>query len=295
MSRWRNKAVINLLKNSKENSDHSIAAKEWEFTGTVIDHLTSNHRCQLCEGENLRYHFEIKNKTNNECSLLVGSSCIKKFDITVFDEGGNEIFGSQKSTFLQKKIEQKKKQKMLEQVRSLWKVSTFEERNTIEYYVDEYKIKNGFSPDNLNELFSLMEKHKIDFAAVLFKVSLRCQSELNSLLNMSEQERSRMLPSLSVSQKKRVSVKLSQTKAEQETESNTTLKMSINEPQSFGMENSQYVIRIQNDRKKQTLKNASDSYRIPDKVTCSICGKFKSWASFNPNICSECLRKKHRD
>ena len=77
MSRWRNKAIINLLKKRKENKDHAIAAKEWEFTGTVIDHLTSDNRCQLCEGENLRYHFEIKNKIKQESLLLVGSSCIR--------------------------------------------------------------------------------------------------------------------------------------------------------------------------------------------------------------------------
>ena len=52
---------------------------------------------------------------------------------------------------------------MLDEVKSLWTVSTREERETIEYFINEYKIKNGFSPDNLSELFSLMEKYEMDF------------------------------------------------------------------------------------------------------------------------------------
>jgi hypothetical protein len=123
MTRWRNKAIANLLKSSKEENDHTIAAKEWEFTGEVIDHLVSNKLCQLCEGENLRYHFEISNKHRNNGVLLVGSSCIKKFDITVFNESGIEIFGDQKASFLQKKIDQKKQELMLGQIRTLWKAS----------------------------------------------------------------------------------------------------------------------------------------------------------------------------
>ena len=172
MARWRNKAIVNLLENSTEKNDHSIAAKEWAFSGEVIDHFVSNKVCQLCEGKNLRYHFKIKNKTINNSELLVGSSCIKKFDIAVFDENGKEIFGSKKSSFLQKKIEQKKQELMLEQIRSLWRVANPEEKDAIEYYVHEYKNKTGFSPDDLFDLFSLMEQYNTEFTKVLFKVSL---------------------------------------------------------------------------------------------------------------------------
>ena len=56
-TKWRNKAQDNLLLKSIERSDHLRAAKEWEFTGKVIDHEVTDRKCELCEGENLRYHF----------------------------------------------------------------------------------------------------------------------------------------------------------------------------------------------------------------------------------------------
>ncbi len=203
MVRWRNKAILNLLENSSEKNDHAIAAREWEFTGEIIDHYVSNHTCQLCEGGNLRYHFEIKNKSLNNNTLLVGSSCIKKFDIAVFNESGEEIFGNQKSSFLHKEIEKKIQELMLENIRSLWRKSSIGERNEIEYYVDEFKRKKGFRPDDLCALFSLMKRYDIEFKPILFKVSLRSQFGLLSLIKMSEQDRNSILPCLSVSQKKR--------------------------------------------------------------------------------------------
>jgi hypothetical protein len=294
MSRWRNKAITNLLKNSKENTDHAIAAKEWEFTGTVIDHLTSNHRCQLCEGENLRYHFEINNKIKQENSLLVGSSCIKKFDITVFDESGKEIFGSQKSSFLKNIIDQKKQELMLDEVRSLWKVSTLEEKKTIEYCINEYKIKNCFSPNELNKLFSLMKKHEIDFTQVLFKVSLRSQFELNRLLNMPDYERSRILPCLSVHQKKRFSEKKKQVKAEQDLKSSTTREIQKYEFPSFEIKSNRNISQLHSFKQQRTPKKESEQSHYPDYVTCSICGEFKRWVTLNPNKCKDCLEKSYR-
>ena len=103
-TKWRNKAQENLLLKSIEQADHLRAAKEWEFSGKVIDHEVVDMRCELCAGENLRYHFEIKNKVNNN-ELMVGSTCITKFDITVWDNQGNEILGrNKKTTFLNKEI-----------------------------------------------------------------------------------------------------------------------------------------------------------------------------------------------
>jgi hypothetical protein len=298
MARWRNKAIINLLNSSKEKNEHTIAAKEWEFTGEVIDHLVSNQFCQLCEGENLRYHFEIKNKSRNNNTLLVGSSCIKKFDITVFNESGVEIFGNQKASFLQKKIEQKKQELMLEQIRSLWKVSTIYDRDTIECYVDGFKYNQGFKPDELCELFSLMNKSKIEFSPVLFKVSLRSQFDLNHLIDMPEHERNSILPCLSVAQKKRFSARKKQLKLEQETKG-------ISQEDSYISTTSKYsdIFETLNIHHKEERPNFNrqpkpenenqEPFHFPEYATCSICGEFKRWVCFNPNKCKECLKKSY--
>lgn len=292
MARWRNKAIVNLLENSQEKNDHSIAAKEWAFSGEVIDHFFSNKVCQLCESETLRYHFEIKNKSGNNNELLVGSSCIKKFDITVFDENGKEIFGSQKSSFLQKKIEQKKQELMLEQIRALWKVANPEEKETIEYYVYEHKNKTGFSPDDLYDLFSLMGKYHNEFTKVLFKVSLRSQFELNCLINMPEHERDIILPCLSVAQKKRFSEKNNQAKKEKEP--HITNKIPANEQPSFEIGNYRHISQTPIFKQPSNPpKKEYEPIQIPDSATCSICGELKRWVCSNPYKCGDCLRKIH--
>lgn len=294
MARWRNKAIVNLLENSTEKNDHSIAAKEWAFSGEVVDHFVSNQVCQLCESENLRYHFEIKNKSRDNSGLLVGSSCIKKFDISVFDENGKEIFGSQKSSFLQKKIDQKKQELMLEQIRSLWKVANPEEKDTIEYYVYEHKNKNGFSPNDLYDLFSLMERYKTEFNKVLFKVSLRSQFELNCLINMPEHEKDIILPCLSVAQKKRFSEKNNQAKKEKESKSNAANKMFENEHPSFEIENNRHISQLPISKQPPSPpKKEYEPVHLPDYATCSICGEFKRWVCSNPYKCGECLKKIH--
>ena len=108
MDNWRSSAQVNLLAWSKEKENFIVAAKEWEFTGKVIDHGNSNNRCDLCEGENLRYHFEVKNDTEDKL-INVGSSCITKFGLLVRDEEGNLINDDkEKNKFLKSKLYEKK-------------------------------------------------------------------------------------------------------------------------------------------------------------------------------------------
>lgn len=60
------------------------AFKEWYFTENVEDYVVASEDCELCNHEELRYHFEIKNRHTNHC-LWVGSSCILKFQVQVFE------------------------------------------------------------------------------------------------------------------------------------------------------------------------------------------------------------------
>lgn len=62
------------------------AFEEWSFTMETIDHGLPSEICQLCEHEELRYHFKIKNALTNNV-LWVGSQCILKFNISVFEQG----------------------------------------------------------------------------------------------------------------------------------------------------------------------------------------------------------------
>jgi len=314
MARWRNKSIENLLQFSVEKREHTVAAKEWCFSGNVIDHCIANQICQLCEGKNLMYHFEICNKSK-EVALLIGSSCIKKFDISVYDNDGNELFGVQKDSFLKKKIQEKKNELLLEQLRALWSKSPPDEKEEIEFYVSNYTRKNGFSPEEIIFLFSQMDKQHVEYTNVLYKVSLRSQFELLSLVHMSVTEQGKILPCLSVPQRKRLSKKKQEIEEE--------LKTQKAYEQSFNPEVFEHTPSVNNfsppehkesqlfyepkiilhspkghnsgSNKQVSSKKKEGIFDLPEFITCSLCGEYtKEWVTFNPNKCRKCVNKTNK-
>ena len=53
---WLEKSKENLVPMSLA-SEFKKALTEWFFTGDVIDHNEANETCELCEHEDLRYHY----------------------------------------------------------------------------------------------------------------------------------------------------------------------------------------------------------------------------------------------
>ncbi|HHM8124437.1 TPA: hypothetical protein ACRMWJ_003148 [Pseudomonas aeruginosa] len=62
------------------------AFEEWSFTERTHDHEEPIETCRLCDKEQLRYHFEIRNALTHK-TLWVGSQCILKFNLSVFEDG----------------------------------------------------------------------------------------------------------------------------------------------------------------------------------------------------------------
>lgn len=62
------------------------AFEEWFFTENTVDHGEAIEVCHLCDKEEVRYHFEIKNSKTNH-TLWVGSRCILKFNVPVYEDG----------------------------------------------------------------------------------------------------------------------------------------------------------------------------------------------------------------
>jgi hypothetical protein len=60
------------------------ALREWAYTGQSNDYGQPEETCQLCDQEDLRYHFEIGNAQTGH-HLWVGSKCIQRFEIAGFD------------------------------------------------------------------------------------------------------------------------------------------------------------------------------------------------------------------
>lgn len=297
MKKWREKAKENLLGHSHEKQHIDIATKEWEFTGLVIDHLSSDNLCQLCEGENLRYHYEIINNKSKK-TLNVGSSCIKKFDITVYDENSEEIYGKERDTYLKKLITKLQKKKCIEVLRSLWENANQEERENIEYYGNRYKTNGKLSPDSLIQIFNIAEKYQINIKYGMFKVSLRSKYHMSSLLHEGDKNKEKILQCLTAQQRKKYEIKSAeytenQSKLKTDHETQIEYKYTL-------VASSRQIAHGSQTSIPQTQKNTEakiprKTNPIPEYVTCSICAKYTNkWATYNPNVCSECLKKKHK-
>src|SRR6185437_14628582 len=89
--------------------------------------------CELCDQEELRYHFEIRNAFTKK-ALWVGSHCILKFGLSVFEEG-NRLSGKA----AKRKLDCLMRQMRLNAcIRALERVANAEDSpilaNALEYY-----------------------------------------------------------------------------------------------------------------------------------------------------------------
>ncbi len=201
MNYWSEASQANLLPLSKEQSDFKVALKEWEHRGIAIDHLYPVETCQLCDHANLRYHFEIVNH-ETRATLQIGSSCIEKFGIRVYDEEGKKMESEAVGKQLREEINAKKEEIILEPLRKLWKARE-DSQNKVQKYVQEYQEHGGFSPQNLAYLFKEMREEKISFVPHLYKITLRRRKDRDDLFRMPKEDKDFIWSSLSISQKKR--------------------------------------------------------------------------------------------
>lgn len=209
MNKWRISAQNNLLAWSKEKEDFIIAAKEWEFTGKVIDHGSSINRCDLCEGENLRYHFNVKH--NSEYKFInVGSSCIMKFGLLVRDETGQVISNEkEKRKFLKKKLYEKQKDVYLDHLRTEYRyLSSKDDRGWLEYI--GYNIKNDvkFDINEAVEIFDYLKSKSIIFDYHFIKFDTRSSLSIDYLAHASRENLKKTIKCLAPNQIKSITKRL---------------------------------------------------------------------------------------
>jgi len=171
---WLERSIANLVPLSKADI-FSNACKEWIFSGEVIDYGEATEQCELCEHDELRYHFLIENGCNSN-QLWVGSSCILRFEeIVVLDENERELLDQkERKKVLDKALKAKQIDTSLDPLRSLWKVA-FEKRGTIHSMALEIKDGKSLPPDSLRVLFELLDEHNIAFRASDYSVNLRSE------------------------------------------------------------------------------------------------------------------------
>lgn len=175
----------------------SDAFKEWYFTENIEDHEIAEEDCELCNQEQLRYHFEIKNRHTNH-NLWVGSSCILKFQVQVFDNGA--LLDAKSSA---KKLDELKKKMRFESCMKALRILANSENNGILSSALDFYLKNKcLTPKFAFVVFWRLSKNNIDHSPSFFKVSLKKDKYKTDLAQMPLDRVHIIWPALSSSQRK---------------------------------------------------------------------------------------------
>ncbi|WP_411065776.1 hypothetical protein [Vibrio rotiferianus] len=184
---WLEKSIQNILPLSN-STEFKSACQEWTFTGEVVDYGEQREQCELCEHDELRYHFNIINKTNSN-NLWVGSSCILRFEeIIVLDENNQHLLDrKERKKVLDAALKAKQLELCLEPIRQLWRCES-SQRYRIEYIA--IGIKEGRAPqaDDLTYLFRLLKNNGIEFRPEIYSVNLRSEVSQYKLLSMKKED-----------------------------------------------------------------------------------------------------------
>jgi hypothetical protein len=175
MTSWAERAATTLLPLSRA-ATLTAALKEWTYTGRFFDLEAADGTCELCGQQELRYHFEIENDGTGS-SLLVGSECIKRFEI-----GG---------------IEQRVMTALLKLGR---KAPDFDAQNFIAFVDD----KGAFTPNQVAMIFWRLGSAGVEYRPADWKVRLRRDSDLGQLRTMKPAAFKRVMAALTAPQRRRV-------------------------------------------------------------------------------------------
>jgi hypothetical protein len=172
------------------------AFEEWSFTEQTIDHEQPIETCQLCEQEALRYHFEIRNALTQRV-LWVGSQCILKFGVSVFENGRRLSESDTK-----KKLDRLMQQMRLEScVRALENLAATETNPILSSALDYYKRNKYLSPKYAFVVLWRLQSNNIDHSPSFFKVNLKRDKYQQDLRTMRLGHVHVIWPALSSSQR----------------------------------------------------------------------------------------------
>lgn len=172
------------------------AFEEWSFTEHTQDHEEPIETCQLCEQEALRYHFEIRNALTKK-TLWVGSQCILKFGLSVFESGRRLSESDAK-----KKLERLMRQMQLEScIHALEKLAFVEKNEILANALEYYKKNKYLSPKFAFVVLWRLQKNKINHSPSFFKINLKRDQYQRDLKNMKLSQVHAIWPALSSSQR----------------------------------------------------------------------------------------------
>ncbi|MBN3777343.1 hypothetical protein G3O06_07210 [Burkholderia sp. Ac-20345] len=173
------------------------AFEEWTVTESVVDHETPRETCELCGQESLRYQFEIRNSLTGN-TLWVGSQCILKFGLSVFENG----------RILSPEDAKKKINRIMEQmrqdacIRALEAVAIAEENEILSNALQYFKVHKYLSPKQAFVVLWRLNRHRIDHNPSFFKIDLKHDRFKSQLREMEESRVHVLWPALTSSQRK---------------------------------------------------------------------------------------------
>ena len=179
------------------SSDVRSALNEWDFTDEVVDHCKPIQACELCDTQGLRYHFEIANRNTQE-SLWVGSTCILRFDLGVYENGVllDRIGAKRKLTILMEKLRFESCLIALREVNA-------SEGNVILTNALKYLLKNSYlTPKFAFVVLWRLQVNRIDHNPRHFRVRLKTDRHKADFAGMEKSKVDVIWPALSSSQRK---------------------------------------------------------------------------------------------
>ena len=173
------------------------AFREWYFTDEVEDHEQADAECELCSKEELRYHFKIKNE-NTGHELWVGSKCILKFELLVYEDG--KLLDEDKA---KKKLANLTKKMQLDScIKALEKLAASENNDILKGALEYYKREKHLTPKQAFVVFWRLQEKAIDHKPSFFKVHLKRDTHKKDLREMPTVRVHRFWTALTLAQRK---------------------------------------------------------------------------------------------
>lgn len=172
------------------------AFEEWSFTDVMKDHEQATETCELCDQESLRYQFEIRNALTR-CTLWVGSQCILRFGLSVF-EAGRRLSGADTKKKLERLTQQMRGESC---VRALQNLATTESNPMLANALKYYQTNKNLSPRFAFVVLWRLKANKIDHSPSFFKVNLKRSKYQQDLREMRLGNVHMIWPALSSSQR----------------------------------------------------------------------------------------------
>ncbi|KFJ10201.1 hypothetical protein DR66_1279 [Delftia acidovorans] len=173
------------------------AFEEWSVTENVIDHERPEEMCELCGQESLRYHFEIRNSLNGN-QLWIGSQCILKFDLSVFEDG-RVLSAADAKRKIQRMLEGMQQEAC---IRALEKVATVENNEILASALQFFRKNKYLSPKLGFVVLWRLNKNRIEYNPSFFKIDLKHDRHKVQLREMEESRVHILWPALSSSQRR---------------------------------------------------------------------------------------------